>query len=294
MIVSLTKLRQLVTVARHASLTRAADDLNISQPALSRTVAFIEDVYGVKIFDRTSQGVVPTGPGSAIIAEAERLLRTADTFDHNARLIGEAKLGFVAFGMGPIVADTLMGKVGIELLDSGNRISFRAQTRRADYLIRALLAEDLELGIAGNANLDLPAEVEIQSLGALRITAIVRPGHPLANQRNVAIEQIREYPAASPVDLNAIWAFHPVPHNISCDDYIAMKAMVAATNTVCFCAEIFARRESETGEVVMLDVDLPAEYRQIEVVALTLKGRTASPAVELIVNCCRDILRAEG
>jgi hypothetical protein len=40
----------------------------------------------------------------------------------------------------------------------------------------------------------------------------------------------------------------------------------------------------------MLDVDIPAEQREIEVIAMTLKGRTISPAVELIIECCREIL----
>src|SRR6478736_3228688 len=138
MIVSLTKLRQLVTIAQCESLSRAAAELNVSQPALSRTVAFIEDVYGVKIFDRTPQGVVATQAGAAIIAEAQRLLRMADAFDHNASLVAGGELGHVSFGMGPILANTLMSKAGIALLGDDRQVSFEAKTRRADYLIREL------------------------------------------------------------------------------------------------------------------------------------------------------------
>jgi DNA-binding transcriptional LysR family regulator len=290
MIVSLTKLRQLVTVARCESLTRAAEVLNISQPALSRAVAFIEDAYGVKIFDRISQGVVPTEAGSAIIAEAERLLRTADTFDHNASLIGGAKLGHVSFGMGPIMSNILLGKAGIALLADGKQISFRAHTRRADYLIRALLEEDLELAIVGVANFDVPDELEVRPVGVLRTAAIARPDHPMAGKSNIRIAEIREFPVASPMDLNQLRTFHPIPHNISCDDYVAMTEMAQHTDTICLCAELFARSASATGEVVMLDVDIPAEQREIEVIAMTLRGRTISPAVELIIECCREIL----
>jgi DNA-binding transcriptional LysR family regulator len=71
-----------------------------------------------------------------------------------------------------------------------------------------------------------------------------------------------------------------------------MKDMVVATDTICLCASIFARSVSETGEVVILDFDIPAEHREIEVVALTLKGRTTSPAVELIIACCREVLES--
>ena len=290
MIVSLTKLRQLVMIARCESLTRAAEELNVSQPALSRALAFIEGVYGVKIFDRTPQGVVPTEAGSAIIAEAQRLLRMADTFDHNASLIGGGKLGQVSFGMGPILADTLMGKAGIALLTGGRQISFRAQTRRADYLIKALMDEDLELGLVGNANLDIPEEIEVRSVGILKTAVIARPGHPLADKRAIGLDQVRDFPVASPMDLNQLQSFYPIPHNIACDDYFAMKEMVKATDAVCLCAAIYAKAVSATGEAITLDVEMPAEQRAIEVIAMTLKGRTTSPAVEQVIDCCREVL----
>lgn len=291
MIVSLTKLRQLVTVARCASLTRAAEVLNISQPALSRTVAFIEDVYDVKIFDRTSQGVVPTEAGSAIIAEAERLLRSAHTFDHNASLIGEGAVGQISFGMGPILANALMAKAGIALLADAKQISFRGQIRRADYLIKALLDEDLELGLVGNTAYDIPDEIEVHHVGILKTAAIARPGHPLTDRRRISIAEVRDFPVLSPMDLNQLREFHPIPHNVACDDYFAMKDMVCVTDAVCLCSEIFARSMAETGDVIILDVEIPGPVREIEVIAMTLKGRTTSPAVELVISCCRDLLQ---
>jgi len=290
MIVSLTKLRQLVTIAQCESLSRAAAELNVSQPALSRAVAFIEDVYGVKIFDRTPQGVIATPAGATIIAEAQRLLRMADTFDHNANLVGGGKLGHVSFGMGPALANALMSKTGIALLADGRQISFEALTRRADYLVKALLDGDIELAMVGKAHLHIPDQVEVRPIGILKIAVIARAGHPLAGKANISIAQLREFPIASPMDLNQSPAFQPVPHNIICDDYAAMQEMVVATDTVCACAASFAETASAKGDVVSLDVDIPAELRTVEIVAMTLKGRTPSIAVELAIERCREVL----
>jgi DNA-binding transcriptional LysR family regulator len=293
-IVSLTKLRQLVAIARCQSFSRAAAELHISQPALSRTVAFIEDVYGTRIFDRTRQGLVVTQSGATIVAEAQRLLRMADAFDHNASMAGGGKLGQVSFGMGPILANSLMADTGIALLADRRQISFEAQTRRADYLIKALLDGDLELGLVGNAHLDIPDEIEVRPIGVVKTAVIARAGHPLAGQANVSLAQLREFPIASPVDLNRLPPFRPVPHNIACDDYGAMEEMVKATDTVCVCAAIFAREACASGEVVTLDVDLPLESRTVDVIAMTLKGRTTSIAVELAIECCREVLESAG
>jgi DNA-binding transcriptional LysR family regulator len=294
MIVSLTKLHQLVTVARCESLTRAAEVLGISQPALSRAVAFVEDVYNVRIFDRTPQGVRATEAGSAVIVEAERLLRTADTFDHNAQLIGGGRLGHVSFGMGPILANIMMAKVGIALLTGGRQLSFQAKTRRADYLMEELLQGDLEVGLVGNVDFDIPDEIAVRSVGTLTTAVFARPGHPLAGKVNIGIEALREYPVASPMDLNHLRAFRPIPHIIACDDYVAMKEMVRATDAVCVCAALFAQEASATGSVVTLDFAMPPQEREIEVIAMTLKGRTTSPAVELVIDCCREVLASDG
>jgi DNA-binding transcriptional LysR family regulator len=96
------------------------------------------------------------------------------------------------------------------------------------------------------------------------------------------------------MDLNQLRAFHPIPHNIACDDYVAMKEMVQATDTVCICAALFAQAHSATGDVVLLGVDIPPAEREIEVIAMTLKGRTLSPAAELVIDRCRGVLESAG
>jgi DNA-binding transcriptional LysR family regulator len=293
-IVSLTKLQQLVTVARCESLTRAADVLGISQPALSRAVAFVEDVYQVRIFDRIPQGVVATEAGSAILAEAERLLRNADTFDHNAQLIGGGRLGQVSFGMGPILANIMMARVGAALLAGGRQLSFQAKTRRADYIVQELLEGELEVGLVGRVEFDIPDEIAIRPVGTLRTAVFARPGHPLAGKAGVTLDELREFPIASPMDLNQLRNFRPIAHIVACDDYVAMKDMVRETDAVCVGAALFAQQASANGEVVMLDFAMPASERDIAVIAMTLKGRTTSPAVELVIDCCREVLAADG
>ena len=294
MIVSLSKLSQLVAVARSQSLTRAADELNISQPALSRTVAFIEGVYQVKIFDRTAHGMVMTDAGNAIVAEAERVLREAQSFDHNANLIGKGQLGRISFGMGPILANILMANVGIRLLTGGRKLSFRAQARRADRLIRAILDQELELGLVGLANLEIPNKIEVQRIGSLKTAIIARPGHPLAGEREITVDRLRSYTIAAPVELNLRPAFRSLEHTIACNDYEAMKEMVMATDLLCLGSEIFARKASAAGDVVVLDAIIPPSDQLVDIAALTLKGRSISPAAELVIQCCRELLEAGG
>ncbi|MDI9832755.1 LysR family transcriptional regulator [Streptomyces sp. KAU_LT] len=86
--------RAFAAVARHRSFSRAADELLITQPALSRTVAQLEAALGVRLLERTSRRVEPTDAGTEFLREAERVLASFDHALTAARRLGVLRLGF--------------------------------------------------------------------------------------------------------------------------------------------------------------------------------------------------------
>jgi DNA-binding transcriptional LysR family regulator len=72
------ELRQFVEVANRRSISRAAENLNISQPALSRAIRQLEESYGAPLFVRTGGGVVLSPAGSALYSRAVRVLPALD------------------------------------------------------------------------------------------------------------------------------------------------------------------------------------------------------------------------
>lgn len=92
--VELRHLRAFVAVARRRSFTRAAEQLLITQPALSRTVAQLESALGVRLLDRSSRHVELTGSGTEFLGHAERVLDTLDQAIASARQDATLRLGF--------------------------------------------------------------------------------------------------------------------------------------------------------------------------------------------------------
>ena len=86
MAVSLRHLRAAVSVARHGSFRRAAESAHLSQPALSLTVAELEQALGVTLFDRTSRSVNATDLGAAFVEGAARVL---GDFDRLVKEVGD-------------------------------------------------------------------------------------------------------------------------------------------------------------------------------------------------------------
>ncbi|WP_327242143.1 LysR family transcriptional regulator [Streptomyces sp. NBC_01320] len=76
--VELRHLRAFTSVARHRSFSRAAEELLITQPALSRTIAQLEGNLNVRLLDRSSRHVELTATGAEFLLHAERVLATLD------------------------------------------------------------------------------------------------------------------------------------------------------------------------------------------------------------------------
>ncbi|MEW2294734.1 LysR family transcriptional regulator [Streptomyces sp. NPDC006743] len=92
--VELRHLRAFAAVARRRSFTRAAQELLITQPALSRTVAQLETHLGVRLLDRSSRGVALTDTGAEFLVHVERTLASFEAALSAARGALTLRLGF--------------------------------------------------------------------------------------------------------------------------------------------------------------------------------------------------------
>jgi DNA-binding transcriptional LysR family regulator len=96
--VELYQVRSFVAVAEHGNLTRAAEKLNVSQPAVSAQIKALEQELGVELFERRPTGMEPTAAGKRLLGLAEQLLAAAQALRNEARAINNAVAGAVRMG----------------------------------------------------------------------------------------------------------------------------------------------------------------------------------------------------
>jgi len=94
----LYQLRSFVAVAEAGHLTRAAEKLHISQPAVSAQIKALEDELDVALFERTSSGMVLTGAGERLLADAEKVLAAAQAMRNEAKMLKGEIAGKVRVG----------------------------------------------------------------------------------------------------------------------------------------------------------------------------------------------------
>lgn len=101
-------LRVFFEVAQAGSFTEAAKRLNISQSALSRSVSLLEDEAGVKLFERSKNGITLTATGNEIFRQCEQLFQIADRIEHTLKGVREVCEGPLRFATTDHIANYLM------------------------------------------------------------------------------------------------------------------------------------------------------------------------------------------
>lgn len=105
---TLRQLRVFLAVANTGGFSRAADLVGLTQPAVSRGVAELEEALGVRLLDRTTREVVLTEAGHALAPALERLLGQLDDTLEETRQLGERYRGRVVIAGAPTISARLM------------------------------------------------------------------------------------------------------------------------------------------------------------------------------------------
>lgn len=104
-------LRAFETVARRGTFTRAAQELYLTQPSLSRQVAALEAELGAELLERGRRGAVPTAAGAALLPIARRMLADADSLRLELDELAGLRRGRVRLGAPPTLCVSLVAEV---------------------------------------------------------------------------------------------------------------------------------------------------------------------------------------
>lgn len=166
-------------VAERASVHRAAQDLGISQPALSKAVRRMEAALGLTLFERTPRGMLLTDAGRTVYERATEAADWLSRLHTDVDQIKTAKTGVLRVGVVPALVEPLLVP-SVQALLSTARLSVRVQL--SDALFQLLEQGETDCAVAA-MSVGARSEFNYQALGQQRSMVVGRKAHPLARRR---------------------------------------------------------------------------------------------------------------
>jgi DNA-binding transcriptional LysR family regulator len=188
----LHQLRYFVAVAEVRHFTKAARDLRIAQPSVSRAIRVLEEELGTPLFHRMKGNVALTSAGEVLLPWARRVLADVDGAASEVRELADLRRGRLAVGATPSLTTTLLPPAlarfhsaypGIDLVlhEAGSRD----------------LVGELEQGAVDVALVILPVRGEMLETAPLlreELVVAVASDHPLASRKTIAIAELKGVP----------------------------------------------------------------------------------------------------
>lgn len=143
----LVSLRYFVAIATQKSFRKAATELHISQPALSRRVQMLEDALGVPLLMRHGRGVTPTAAGEILRRRAEAMLRLESEIQSDVRSTSTRPIGHLRVAATPSCGRLLVAGIVNRFLEGFPEITWSLTEGFSDEVQRKLLDDGVDVGL---------------------------------------------------------------------------------------------------------------------------------------------------
>ena len=297
----LRQLRYVLALDRHRNFARAAEDIGISQPALSRSIQVLEQAVGTKLFDRDRAGLEPTAVGARLIELARPLVTQARVAERELEQLLDLAGGLVRIGAGPYASEISVGKAVGRL--AARHPAIRADVLVADWpeLYRMVLADELDVAVAEISHATGDERIVVEPLPEHQAFFYCRAGHPLAGRADLTQEDISAYPLALTLVPRRLLE-HLGPRSIFAMNndqegtitpqfrvetpYLA-RAIVSESDVISGALPAQIERDVADGRITTLSLRLP--WLRTAYGILRLARRTPSPATAEFLQVLREV-----
>lgn len=292
----LRKLYHAVVLADETTFVRASKRLNLSQPALTRSIQSLEKELDLKLFDRQLSGVVPTTQGRAVVEKARQLLEHNALLNKEIRLLKDQDLGQLSFGVIDGLHNPLLNYLLEDILGKHSLVNVAIEVETMERLVDLLHRGLIEFFV-GDLGQIKPAErrrLAIEPLAKTNGGYFARSGHPLAGLVDFPLERFAEFPLlCTPTDDNE-W-HQPGKFEreylkaeqlrvVICNDVSTLKSLALQSDAVLITVEGTVARELADGTMTRLHFKNPGFNTERELCLVTLPGKAQSGSAKWVLE----------
>lgn len=177
------------------SMNGASSILNISQPAISRTIAHTEQVLSMRLFERRRGKLIPTQEAELLFEHVVRLYDAAMQVNRFAEDLSERPTGTLSICASPSLALGFIPGVVSAYLKKNPDVSVKYWTALLAEVPNELISRQADIAITV-----LPIEdenLDVTTLAQGHMVCVFKAGHPLASKKTVSLKDLPPYPLVS-------------------------------------------------------------------------------------------------
>ena len=296
--VKLRDMHILLAVAKFGSMGKAAGELAMSQPAVSKAISDLEHALGLRLLDRSPQGVEPTLYGDALLRCGTAVFDELKQGVKKLQFLKDPTVGELAIGCTEPAAGGFVAAVVDQFLREYPMVLFNVVTADPATLHRRELAQrNIEIALGPMFELLPPQEGDAEMLFDDRHIVIAAANSKWARKRNLTLEQLIDEPWVLPPPHTAVGAYIAdafraagvEPPRASVLTYsLPMHRRLLATGRYVTSLPVSMLHHNREA-LRMLPVKFPARPRPVGI--MTLKNRTLSPLAERFIDCARQLAK---
>lgn len=177
------RLEVFYTVAKRLSFTKAAAELFITQPAVTKHIHELEDQYKAKLFERKGNHINLTEAGQLLLLHAEKVFELYRSVEFDINALSKRREGLLRLGASTTIAQYIVAPLLAKFRNKFPDVQLSLITGNTEQVEKALLAKEIEMGIIEGYSKN--PEISYHEFLKDEIVLVCSSKHPLANKTSL-------------------------------------------------------------------------------------------------------------
>lgn len=291
-------IRHFLAAYDAGTFTAAAERLNLSAQAISKSILRLEESLGVRLFERDGRRVRPTAYAELFLPHARTIAAETDKFRADLGDMLGGRSGRLRIGVGPSAAADVVARAVIALSEQSPNLLLRVLAGIQEQMTEDLIVGKLDLFVSMRQVDRSDPLIREEEIGSVDYIIVAGPNHPLAGQRDITLAQTARCRWLMGANLGAVeesieasYRKTGVPRlrpEIETTSVLFTLGMLDGGMHLAILPQMLVARDIAAGRLVRLDIDTSA-WRRPLIVATRVRG-PKSPQVATFLAKLQDAL----